>query len=147
MGRLSYSGAVITQISQTTEVSQIPSYKRSHWSFPALSSQHQITDSLTGQSQQITGEKLLTKYPEKEGKKERPKTERKNTPSPDTVVEELPPSCAQTMKPKKRSTGQRKLHKSSTAFSLAQGQLSSCVGVKRNKGLFTDFDAQRWGSN
>lgn len=33
----------------------------------------------------------------------------------------------------------RKLHKSSTALSLAQSQLSSCVGVKRNKELFTDF--------
>ena len=46
---------------------------------------------------------LLTKYPEKEGKKEGPKTERRNTPSPNTVVEELPPSCAQTMKPKREA--------------------------------------------
>lgn len=45
----------------------------------------------------------------------------------------------------KRSTGQRKLHKSSTALSLAQGQLSSCVGVKRNKELFTDFWCPKMG--
>lgn len=41
-----------------------------------------------------------------------------------------------THEAQKRNVGQRMPHKGSSASALASGQLSSCVGVKGNKGLF-----------
>lgn len=81
----------------------------------------------------------------KAGKKEGPKTESSNTPFFTLVSSACFPwhSRGPTTyflnsdnETQNRSTRQRMPHKGSPALSLAQGELSSCVDVKRNKGLF-----------
>lgn len=88
---------------------------------------------------------ILRKEKKTVGKKDRPKKERSNTLFFTLISSACFPwhSRRQTApfldshnETQKRSTGQRMPHKGSSALSLAQGQLSSFVGIKRNKGLF-----------
>ena len=80
-------------------------------------------------------------------KKERKRNSRQKeeTPLPPTQLGRNNSFLCSDNEIQTRSTGQRGLHKSSTALALAQGQLSSCAGVKRNKGLFTDFCCLKMG--